>query len=91
LIGNGGGNGGSIECRNVPIDGRGIAGGKAIETAAVGAAVMVVLGRLLNCQLDPSRKMSKKHVKMGDFVRADSTPAANATPRHQYIARERMP
>jgi hypothetical protein len=48
LIGDGGGNGGSIERRNVPIDGGGIAGGRAIETAAFGAAVMVVLGCLLN-------------------------------------------
>ena len=37
-------------------------------------------------QSDSSRKMSKKHVKMGGVVRADSAPAASATPRHQYIA-----
>jgi hypothetical protein len=49
LIGNGGGSGGSIERRNVPIDGGGIAGGRAIETAAFGAAIiMVVLGRLFS-------------------------------------------
>jgi hypothetical protein len=41
-------------------------------------------------QLDLSRKMSKKHVKMGGVVRADSTPAASATPRQQYIALKQM-
>jgi hypothetical protein len=30
--------------------------------------------------------MSQNHVKMGGVVRANSTPAASATPRHQYIA-----
>jgi hypothetical protein len=30
--------------------------------------------------------MGKKHMKMGGVVRADSTPAASATPRHPYIA-----
>jgi hypothetical protein len=30
--------------------------------------------------------MSQNHVKMSGVVRADSTPAASATPRHQYIA-----
>jgi hypothetical protein len=31
-------------------------------------------------------KNEPNHVKMGGVVRADSTPAASATPRHQYIA-----
>jgi hypothetical protein len=30
--------------------------------------------------------MSQNHVKMGGVVRADSMPAASATPRHKYIA-----
>jgi hypothetical protein len=48
LVKDGGGVGGTIEGRNVLIDGGGIAGGRAKETAAFGAVVMVVLGRLLN-------------------------------------------
>jgi hypothetical protein len=47
--GNGGGSGGSIERRNVPIDDGGcITWGRVIETAAFEAAVMVVLGRLFS-------------------------------------------
>jgi hypothetical protein len=47
-IGDGGGNEGSIALRIEAVDGRGIARGRADETAAFGAAVMVVLGRLFS-------------------------------------------
>jgi hypothetical protein len=51
FIGDGGGNEGSIALRIEAVDGRGIARGRADETAAFGAAVVVVLVFLFGIEL----------------------------------------
>jgi hypothetical protein len=71
-----------------PHNGGGIAGGRAIETVAFGAAVMVVLRRLFNWIHGSSRKMSEIEVMAaGQKGREIKLPLASSITLLMYISK----